>query len=66
MACVCIDGSVNYQAQFSRAYKLLWRPVKVRVFHQNESCLARPHPPLSYEGRREKKGSSHIDEKLSF
>ena len=42
---------------------LLWCPIKVRVFHQNESCLSCPHPPLSYEGRR---GSSHFDEKLSF
>ena len=42
---------------------VLWCPIKVRVFHQNESCLSCPHPPLSYEGRR---GSSHFDEKLSF
>ena len=27
-------------------------PIKLRVFHQNESCLAWPHPPSSYEGRR--------------
>jgi len=25
-----------------------------------------PHPPLSYEVRREQKDSSHFDEKLSF
>ena len=33
----------------------MWCPIKVRVFHQNESCLSCPHPPLSYEGRREQK-----------
>ena len=31
---------------------LLWCPIKIRVFHQNESCLSCLHPPLSYEGRR--------------
>ena len=45
---------------------VLWCPIKVRVFHQNESYLSCPHPPLSYEGRREHKASSHFDEKLSF
>ena len=25
----------------------------MRGFHQNESCLACPHPPSSYEGGRE-------------
>ena len=38
----------------------------MRVFHQNESCLACHHPLSSYEGGREKEGSSHFDEKLSF
>ena len=38
----------------------------MRVFHQNESCLACPHPPSSYEGGREQAGSYHFDEKLSF
>ena len=33
--------------------KLLWCPIKMRVFHQNESCLSCLHPPSSYEGRRE-------------
>ena len=33
--------------------KILWCPIKMRVFHQNESCLSCPHPPLNYEGRRE-------------
>ena len=27
--------------------------IKMRVFHQNESCLSCLHPPSSYEGRRE-------------
>ena len=45
---------------------LLQCPIKMRVFHQNESCPACPHPPLSYEGGREKVCSSHFDEKLSF
>ena len=35
----------------------------MRVFHQNESCLACPHPPSSYEGWREQAGSSHFDGK---
>ena len=30
---------------------LLWCPIKMRVFHQNESCLPCPHPPSSYGGR---------------
>ena len=46
--------------------QLLWRPIKMRVSHQNESCLSCPHPPSSYEGGREQVGSSHFDEKLSF
>ena len=33
------------------------------VFHQNENCLAYPHPPSSYEGGREQVGSSHFDGK---
>ena len=32
---------------------LLWCPIKMRVFHQNESCLSCLHLPSSYEGRRE-------------
>ena len=32
---------------------LLRCPIKMRVFHQNESCLSCFHPPASYEGRRE-------------
>ena len=35
----------------------------MRVFHQNKSCLACPHPPLSYGGKREQEGSSHFDKK---
>ena len=46
--------------------QVLQCPIKMRVFHQNESCLACPHPPSSYGGRREQEGSSHFDEKLSF
>ena len=30
---------------------------------KNESCLACPHPPSSYGGRREQEDSSHFDEK---
>ena len=45
---------------------VMWRPIEMRVFHQNESCLSCPHPPLSYEGRREQEGSPHFDETLSF
>ena len=30
-----------------------YRGVKMRVFHQNESCLSCLNPPSSYEGRRE-------------
>ena len=43
--------------------RILWCPIKMRVFHQNESCLACPHPPSSYGGRREQGDSSHFDEK---
>ena len=32
---------------------VLWRPIKMRVFYQNESCLSCLHCPLSCEGRRE-------------
>ena len=32
---------------------ILWRPIKMRVFHHNESCLSCLHPPSNYEGRRE-------------
>ena len=39
---------------------LLCCPIKVRVFHQNVSCFSCPHPPLSYEGRREQKGCSNF------
>ena len=38
---------------FKRGYDLLQCPIKTRVFHQDESCLACPHPPSSYEGGRE-------------
>ena len=31
------------------------------VSYQNESCLACPHPPLSYEGGREQISNSHFD-----
>ena len=41
-------------------------PIKVRVFHQNRSCLSYPYPIFGYEERREQKGSSHFDDKLSF
>ena len=34
---------------------VLWCPIKVIFFHLNESCLSCPHPPLSYERRREQK-----------
>ena len=40
---------------------ILWCPIKMRVFHQNESFLPWPHPPSSYVGRREQVGSSHFD-----
>ena len=40
-------------------------PIKLRVCHQNESCLLRPNPPLSYEGQS-KEGSSHLGETLSI
>ena len=60
-----IAKSVFHNAENTKSV-LLWCPIKVRVFHRNESCLSCPHPPLSYEGRREQKGSSHFDEKLSF
>ena len=30
-----------------------WCPIKVRDFYQNESRPSCPHPPSSYEGRRE-------------
>ena len=33
-----------------KAHTVLWCPIKVRVFHQNESCLSCPHPPLSSTG----------------
>ena len=53
--------------------ELLWCPIKVRVFHQNESWLSCPHPPLSYEGRRESKKAaliltknSHFDGTLRY
>ena len=32
---------------------LWWCHLKLRDFHQNESCLAWPHPPSSYKARRE-------------
>ena len=35
----------------------------MKVFHHNESCLACPHPPSSYGGKREQEGSSHFDKK---
>ena len=38
----------------------------MRVFHQNESYLACPHPPSSYEGGREQVGSSHFDRTLRY
>ena len=37
----------------NQGLELLWCPIKMRVFHQNESCLSCLHPPSSYEGRRE-------------
>ena len=51
------------QVQELFVFLLLWCPIKMRVFHQNECCLACPHPPSSYGGRREQEGSSHFDEK---
>ena len=36
------------------------------VSYQNESCLACPHPPSSYGGRREQEGSSHFDKNSHF
>ena len=40
-------------ANFCSNHKVLWCPIKMRVFHQNESCLSCLHPPSCYEGRRE-------------
>ena len=37
----------------SEGGSILWCPIKMRVFHQNESRLSCLHPPSSYEGRRE-------------
>ena len=34
---------------------LQWCPIKVRDFHQNESCPSCTHPPSSYEERREQR-----------
>ena len=51
---------VSASVYLTTPYTLYWLYIKVRVFHQNESCLSCPHPPLSYEGRREQKGSSHF------
>ena len=34
---------------------LQWCPLKRGVSHHHESCPSYPHPPLSYEGRREQK-----------
>ena len=45
--------SKPYEMKASKGNVLVLCPIKVRVFHQNESCLSCPHPPLSYEGRRE-------------
>ena len=60
-----VDKSQKYdEASFKKkSPSLLWYPIKVRVFHQNERCLSCPHPPLSYEGRREQEGSSHLNAK---
>ena len=43
--------------------ELLWRPIKMTVFHQNESCLSCPHPPSSYEGKREQEGTLFVFQK---
>ena len=42
---------------------VLWCPIKMRAFHQNESCLACPDSPSSYEGGRKQVGSFHFDKK---
>ena len=51
------DESLHWkpQVQLHQTYSLiiLWCPINMRVFHQNEICLYCLHPPLSYEGRRE-------------
>ena len=56
-----IDGvseETNSGAKFfvfvleSSHQQVLWSPIKMRVFHQKESCLSCLHPPSSYEGRR--------------
>ena len=67
---VCLSTAAKtlqeYFAQANLEIKLfankliLGCPIKVRVFHQDESCLSCPHPPLSYEGRREQKGCSNF------
>ena len=41
-----------------------WCPIKVRDFHRCESCPSCPHPPSTYDERKE--GSSHFDETLSI
>ena len=61
--CVLKSEAVNGVVNFVQVCSLLssrkknnyiqWCPIKVRDFHQNESCPSYPHPPSSYEERRE-------------
>ena len=53
----CKSGMFHQNPQALRKTKNiqypLWCPIKMRVFHQNESCLSCLRPLSSYEGRRE-------------
>ena len=47
-----IYGHANTSGYKKAVNPILWCPIKMRVFLQNESCLSCLHPPPSYEGRQ--------------
>ena len=54
---------------FDRSEDIQWRPIQMRIFHSNESCLLAPILsllPLFWWKERGIKGSSHLNENLSF
>ena len=57
---------LNFQKPSAKVCVILWCPIKMRVFHQIESCLSCLHPPLSYEARREQGRQLSFDEKLNL
>ena len=63
---ICFCKNLKISKNTKQCHGVPWCPFKMRVFHQNESCLLALS--LLHNSREDggKQGSSHFDEKLYF